>query len=104
MIPFLSSIKFRRGRDAMLSACMCFSAILANAKDIYVNDASTVGDVFTTAVGSDTNAGTAAAPYLTLKQALLAAVAGDRIIIDSGTFTGTGNINLSVATANLTIG
>lgn len=94
MIPFLSSSTFRRGRDAVLFACCIgFGAIYANARDIYVNDASTAGDVFTTAVGSDSNAGTAAAPYANLSKALSVAVDGDRIIVDSGTYNGGGSLN-----------
>jgi gliding motility-associated-like protein len=58
----------------------------------YVNDNSTSGDVYCTAVGNDTNNGTSpSTPKLTLNAAYAAAVAGDVIYVDKGTFTGAGN-------------
>jgi hypothetical protein len=58
----------------------------------YVNDNSTSGDIYTTAIGNNANAGTSAsAPKLTLSAAFTAAAAGDIIYVDKGTFTGTGN-------------
>ena len=58
----------------------------------YVNDNSTSGDIYTTAIGNNANAGTSAsAPKLTLGAAFTAAAAGDIIYVDKGTFTGTGN-------------
>jgi hypothetical protein len=69
----------------------------------YVNDNSTTGDVYCTAVGNNTNNGTSpSTPKLTLKAALDACAAGDTIFIDTGTYSGTGNINLTVSTANIT--
>lgn len=52
----------------------------------YVNDNSTLGDVFTTAVGNDANPGTAAAPFATLTKAYLTALSGDVIYMDAGTY------------------
>uniref|UniRef100_UPI0037C10333 beta strand repeat-containing protein n=1 Tax=Flavobacterium sp. TaxID=239 RepID=UPI0037C10333 len=69
----------------------------------YVNDNSTTGDVYCTAIGNNTNNGTSpATPKLTLGAAITAAAPGDNIFIDTGTYSGTGNINLTVAKANLT--
>ena len=69
----------------------------------YVNDNSTTGDFYCTAIGSNTNNGTSqATPKLTLGAAITAASPGDTIFIDTGTYSGTGNINLTVAKANLT--
>jgi hypothetical protein len=67
------------------------SAMQAQTK-WYVNDNSTSGDIYTTAIGNNANAGTSAsAPKLTLGAAFTAAAAGDIIYVDKGTFTGTGN-------------
>ncbi|RPD48684.1 T9SS C-terminal target domain-containing protein [Hymenobacter sediminis] len=60
-----------------------------SAPGLYVNDAATTGDVFTTAPGNDaTGNGSAAAPYATVARAL--AQAGPEvqtIFIDAGTYT-----------------
>jgi hypothetical protein len=62
----------------------------------YVNDNSTAGDVYTTALGSDSNAGTSpSAPKLTLKAALDACAPGDTIFIDTGTYPGGGVGNIT---------
>ncbi|MCZ2299372.1 MAG: DUF1565 domain-containing protein [Chitinophagales bacterium] len=70
---------------------MLFSFVLSftNVKSqttYYVNDASLVGDVISTAIGSDLNAGTANAPFATLTKANSVAVSGDIIIADAGTY------------------
>ena len=59
------------------------------AQSYYVNDSSTSGDVYTTAVGNDANPGTAAAPFLTINHAISVAVAGDMIYVDVGTYAET---------------
>jgi ELWxxDGT repeat protein len=53
---------------------------------IYVNDNSTLGDLFTTAIGNNTNAGIKSAPVATISYALTIAAAGDTIVVDAGTF------------------
>ncbi len=53
----------------------------------YVNNNSTAGDVFTTAVGNNANPGTAAAPFATLQHAVNTAAANDIIYVDAGTYT-----------------
>ncbi|OGH55782.1 MAG: hypothetical protein A3I06_11605, partial [Candidatus Lindowbacteria bacterium RIFCSPLOWO2_02_FULL_62_12] len=56
----------------------------------YVNDASTAGDSFSTAAGSDTsNNGTPTYPYRTITYALSQAKSGDTIYIDAGTYAET---------------
>jgi len=59
----------------------------------YVNDNSQVGDIFTTAIGSDNNRGDATAPFATLSRALTLAVPGDTIYIDAGAYTENDSIN-----------
>lgn len=64
-------------------------ALRNTALNFYVNDTSTVGDVYCSVIGSDANDGVQpSTPKLTL-QALLAAhdlEAGDRVFVDSGTY------------------
>ena len=52
----------------------------------YVNDGSNAGDVFTSATGSNSNAGTAALPFATLSYAISQAAASDIIYVDAGTY------------------
>ena len=68
----------------------------------YINDGSTAGDLYTTAVGNNGNAGTAAAPYLSLGYVLanVALSSGDTIFIDAGTYS---DFNLTLGTAGVTI-
>ncbi|QNA44567.1 ELWxxDGT repeat protein [Lacibacter sediminis] len=54
---------------------------------LYVNDNSTAGDVFTTAIGNNENAGTAAAPYASLQYAVSQAAPGAVIYVDAGAFS-----------------
>jgi hypothetical protein len=67
-----------------------FSVNQASAVEYYVNDASTNGDVYCSAVGSDaTGTGTnAATPYLTLTNLLVQKdlEPGDTVYIDTGTY------------------
>ena len=52
----------------------------------YVNDGSTTGDVYTTAVGKDDNSGTPSAPFATINHAISVASSGDLIFVDAGTY------------------
>ena len=71
----------------ILFVSMLFFATHMSAKKIYVNNNSTVGDVFTFSVGLAANNGTTTTtPKLTLAQAYGVAVAGDTIYIDKGTY------------------
>lgn len=54
---------------------------------VYVNDNSTSGDVFTTAVGNNSNQGTSNAPFATINHAISMAQPGDTIMVDAGTYT-----------------
>ncbi len=73
------------------AAVVLFStAPLAEPAVYYVNDLSTNGDVYCTAVGSDTNNGTSAAtPLLTLTNLLAVKDlnGGDTVLIDTGGYT-----------------
>lgn len=73
-------------RTVLLASALFAGALSAHAADWYVNDNSVTGDVYTTAVGNDANAGTASAPFATITQALLAATAGDVVYVDAGTY------------------
>jgi len=74
------------------------------ATKYYVNDGSTSGDIYCTAIGAVANSGlTPGLPKATLNAAITAASAGDTIYIDAGTWTSTGtytglnhNINKSL--------
>jgi len=70
-----------------------FGSMTIQAANWYVNDASTAGDVYTTAVGNDANAGTAAAPFLTITYAISQAASGDVIFVDAGTYPEEVNVN-----------
>jgi ELWxxDGT repeat protein len=56
------------------------------AATYYVNDNSQTGDVFTSAVGSNSNYGAASAPFATLDYAISQARNGDTIYVDAGTY------------------
>lgn len=83
-----------------ISALFTFSN--AFSANWYVNDNSTTGDVYSSAVGNNANTGTSpSSPKLTLLAAYTLAAAGDTIFIDTGTYSGSGNINLTITKANL---
>lgn len=68
----------------------------ASATNYYVNDASTSGDVYTSAAGTVGNPGTsAAAPHNSLKNIINtnALVPGDTIFVDAGSYT---DVNINV--------
>jgi ELWxxDGT repeat protein len=65
------------------------------AATYYVNDNSQTGDVFTTAVGSDANPGTAAAPFATLAYAVSQAKNGDTIYVDAGTYNSSSQLTIN---------
>jgi Ca2+-binding RTX toxin-like protein len=63
--------------------------IAAAGNSYYVNDGSTTGDVYTTAIGNDTNSGKTAADPMASLAALLNVYqlkAGDAVYVDSGTY------------------
>ncbi|WP_207495298.1 T9SS type A sorting domain-containing protein [Aridibaculum aurantiacum] len=65
------------------------NACISGQTRYYVNDNSNTGDVFTSAVGNDANAGTASAPFATIAHAYNVAQAGDTIFVDAGTYAAT---------------
>lgn len=57
------------------------------AKDIYVNDLSMKGDIYTSSIGNDSNNGLSpTAPKLTLMAAYEIATKGDTIYVDNGIY------------------
>ncbi|MEO6694639.1 MAG: right-handed parallel beta-helix repeat-containing protein [Ignavibacteria bacterium] len=70
-----------------LSLCFLFVAMSVHAQtNLYVNDSSLVGDLYTTALGSDVNPGTTTAPFLTINYAISQSNPGDTIYVDAGTY------------------
>ena len=104
------SVIFTRLNDTIRKTkFLCFLLLASSALQAqtkwYVNDNSTSGDIYTTAIGNDANAGTSAsAPKLTLGAAFTAAAAGDIIYVDKGTFTDSGNRALTLNKAITIIG
>jgi len=62
-------------------------SVIVYGTELYVNDNSTSGDVYTSAVGNDNNAGTANAPFATIGKAIQVAQTGNTIKVDAGTYT-----------------
>lgn len=79
--PFLTN-----GTDNSTLPGFQTTATCGNGNRYYVNDNSLNGDVFTTAVGNDANAGTASAPFATIQYAAGIAAANDIIYVDAGTY------------------
>lgn len=78
-----------------------FISFFTYSANWYVNDNSTAGNVYCTAVGNNANSGNSSAtPKLTLGAALALAAAGDSIFIDSGTYNG---ISHTTALSSITI-
>ncbi|HPH84665.1 MAG TPA: hypothetical protein PLC48_04370 [Ferruginibacter sp.] len=73
-------------RKFVITSALLLSAQIIFANAWYVNDASLVGDVFTTAIGSNANAGSTSAPFATMQFAIDAATSGDTIYVDAGIY------------------
>jgi hypothetical protein len=58
-------------------------------------DPSTILGIFVSTTGSDTNAGTYSAPFLTVQKAISIAQAGDSIYLRAGTYINNSTINIS---------
>ena len=78
-----------KNKLTFLALLMFVITSMSFAQPYYVNDNSTAGDVYTTAIGNDGNAGTAAAPFLTINHAISVAAASDVIYVDVGTYAET---------------
>lgn len=86
-----------------LFACLGLCSIYTvQAASYYVNDASTTGDVFTSALGNNANPGTSALPFATLTFALTVAGTNDIIYVDAGTYNDN-NLVLNASKAGITI-
>ena len=80
--------------------------IVNNGHSYYINDSSTVGDVYSTAVGNDANSGKDPAhPMATLAALLQAYNLGpaDTVFIDTGNYTLLRNVMLGAQLSGLTI-
>jgi hypothetical protein len=72
-------------------------AATASTNNWYVNDNSTTGDQYTTAIGNDaTGTGSTSAPFRTINKAMTSASAGDIIYVDAGTYPEYVNITKSL--------
>jgi hypothetical protein len=91
--------------DALIKQVTLFVAFTVVSTDTYyVNDSSTAGDVFTTAVGSIFNSGlTTNSPMHTIQRVLLVhnPGPGSRIQVDTGTYLQNRNISLSSARSGI---
>lgn len=75
--------------DAVVPASMTNSGKTFSencAKAYYVNDNIQTGDLFTSAIGNNTNTGTKAAPFASITYALSQAVERDTIYVDAGSY------------------
>jgi hypothetical protein len=95
MIQILSRFKKINLRGSAFLFFILLGLYAQSQTTWYVNDNSSTGDVYATAIGNDANAGNIpSAPKLSLSAAFNAAAAGDIIYVDKGTFTGANNRNL----------
>ena len=101
MNKFFTKLKVKIRKSKLLCFLIFASVSMQAQTKWYVNDNSTTGDVFTTAVGSATGTGTKSSPFSTLTKATQVAAPGDTIIVDTGTFLNEKNIPLNKA--NITI-
>ena len=87
-----------------ISILFSLSTAISLAANYYVNDNSVAGDIYCSAVGNDANAGTAIAPFGSLKHTLTVISAGDFIYLDAGSYSGiTTEFGLSINQDNVTI-
>jgi uncharacterized repeat protein (TIGR01451 family) len=80
--------------------------IANNGHNYYVNDASQLGDVFTTAVGNDANSGKTPGDPMASLPALLAAYtlgSGDTVYVDTGTYNLLQNVVIPAQDSGVTI-
>ena len=82
---------------------ICLISLFSKATDYYVNNSTTVGDVYTTATGSNTTGdGSAGNPYATISHVIntIGLSSGDNVYIDAGIYDQT-DIQLVINTANI---
>ena len=81
-----------------MNGCMTVTSTTAliYGASLYVNDNSLAGDHYTTAVGSNSNPGTPAAPFATLSYAISIAQPGNTIYVDAGTYVENPTVNKSL--------
>ena len=53
--------------------------------------------------GNDNNVGTSAAPYLTIQTGIANASSGDTVVVEDGTYTVTGNVDIDLDGHNITL-
>lgn len=77
------------GNRLFFFLCSFFFWTFTNAASVYVNDQSTIGDVFCSSVGNNANLGTASQPVASLDFAINNFVLGlgDTIYVDAGTYS-----------------
>jgi gliding motility-associated-like protein len=80
----------------------CFSLGVTHAADWYVNNTMDGTEIWCTAVGSNSNPGTKAAPFATLTYALTQAGNNDRIFVDAGNYYRTDE-NITATQSGLSI-
>jgi len=107
---FLSMVfSTTQSKGLIMLLLLTVSSVFAFAQTTYyVNDGSTVGDVYTTAVGNNSNDGlSASTPKLTISAAVTLASNGDIIMVDAGTYFESLNLSkqltITGAGMNLTI-
>ncbi len=95
MNPSFSALLRRLPRPAL---CLCaltlfvLAAPLCRAATYYISPS-----------GSDTNPGTQTAPFLTIQNGISTSVNGDTVIVEDGTYTGPGNVDLDFGGRNITV-
>lgn len=86
---------------AFFAVVFLVASLGAFSTNYYVNDGSLVGDIYTSAVGSNGNTGSAASPFATLTHVVnvVGLVPGDTVFIDAGSYIQT-DANLALSVSN----
>ncbi len=111
MLSIYKIVNLTKTAIVLLLVCFLFSSNIFSATPVtwYVNDASTTGDIYCSAVGSGattsatgslTTSGKGTNPFLTLSAAIAVASSGDTIYVDAGTYA---DKNITLTTGSLTI-
>ncbi len=87
MVKVLLFNFIKERRCSILLCCVVLFCPKINATTFYVNDNSKKGDIYTTAIGNDSNDGTSPdKPKLTILSAYTIAKEDDTIIVDIGNY------------------